>query len=535
MRKLLTTCTIVLSILFINGCESKDQINALGLVPLPSSVSLENGIVVLDDQWSIIHNDGHPDLKQLQERLAENIKSNYSISLSKESIKNISLNIVEESAMGRNEGYELIIDNEEIKIKGRSPNGIFYGIQSLQQLIDSGIKTGNSIEIKKVSIKDEPRFAWRGMHLDVARHFFDVNFVKRYIDYLAMHKMNIFHWHLTEDQGWRVAIDQYPKLAEISAYRDESLIGHYRDEPRQFDGKRYGGFYTKDDMREVVQYAKERYITVVPEIEMPGHAKAALAAYPELSCTGGPHGVEKLWGVHKEVFCAGKEETFEFLKNVLTEVAEIFPGPYIHIGGDECPKDRWKEHELDQKRIQAEGLHDEHELQSYFIKRIEGVLNGLGKRLIGWDEILEGGLAPGAIVQSWRGMEGGIAAANAGHEVIMSPTSHAYFDYYQSEDKNNEPLAIGGFLSLEKVYGFEPVPDNIDPDKQKFILGGQGNVWSEYISTPEKAEYMAIPRMSAMAEVLWSQESDRNYESFTSRMDWQYKRLDRMGVNYRKP
>jgi hexosaminidase len=350
-----------------------------------------------------------------------------------------------------------------------------------------------------------------------------------------MHKMNIFHWHLTEDQGWRLEIDAYPKLTNISAFRDESLIGHYSDKPHQYDGKRYGGYYTKEEMREVVAYAQKRYVTVIPEIEMPGHTSAVLAAYPELSCTGGPHSVAKLWGVHKEVFCAGKESTFEFLETVLTEVAEIFPGPYIHIGGDECPKENWKEHDLDQQRIVVEGLHDEHELQSYFIKRIEGILNGLGKRLIGWDEILEGGLAPGAIVQSWRGMDGGIAAANAGHEVIMSPTSHAYFDYYQSEDKKNEPLAIGGFLSLEKVYGFEPVPYNIDPDKQKYILGGQGNVWTEYISTPEKVEYMAMPRMSAMAEVLWSSKNNRDYDSFTHRMNWQYKRLDRMKVNYRKP
>ena len=281
-------------------------------------------------------------------------------------------------------------------------------------------------------------------------------------------------------------------------------------------------------------YAQERYITVVPEIEMPGHSQSVLAAYPELSCTGGPHSVAKLWGVHKEVYCAGKESTFKFLETVLTEVAEMFPGQYIHIGGDECPKDRWKQHELDQRRIEVEGLRDEHELQSYFIKRIESVLTSLGKRLIGWDEILEGGLAPGAIVQSWRGMDGGIAAANAGHEVIMSPTSHAYFDYYQSEEKENEPLAIGGFLPLEKVYQFEPVPDKIETDKIQFILGGQGNVWTEYISTPEKAEYMAIPRMSAMAEVLWSKKSDRNFSSFTKRMKWHYERLDRLGVNYRR-
>ena len=385
-----------------------------------------------------------------------------------------------------------------------------------------------------MNIVDEPRFKWRGMHLDVGRHFFDVSFIKKYIDYIAMHKMNIFHWHLTEDQGWRVEIESYPKLTEISAYRDESLIGHYRDEPREYDGKKYGGYYTKDEMKDIVDYAKKRYITVVPEIEMPGHSRAALAAYPELSCTEGPHTVAKLWGVHKEVFCAGKESTFEFLETVLTEVSEIFPGEYIHIGGDECPKDRWRNHDLDQDRMRKERLSNENELQSYFIKRIEGILNNLGKRLIGWDEILEGGLAPGAIVQSWRGMEGGISAANAGHEVIMSPTSHAYFDYYQSRDIDNEPLAIGGYLPLDKVYQFEPVPEEIDEDKAHLILGGQGNLWTEYISTDEKAEYMALPRMSAMAEVLWSPRHLLNFESFSKRMEWHYLRLDRSNTNYRK-
>ena len=385
-----------------------------------------------------------------------------------------------------------------------------------------------------MNIVDQPRFKWRGMHLDVGRHFFDITFIKKYISYIAMHKMNIFHWHLTEDQGWRVEIDAYPKLTKIGAYRDETLIGSYFDKPHKFDGIKYGGFYTKKEIQEVIEYARKRYVTIVPEIEMPGHSLAALAAYPELSCTNQKHTVAKIWGVHKEVFCAGKESTFNFLETVLTEVAEMFPGPFIHIGGDEAPKDRWKKHDLDQKLIINKNLKDEQGLQSYFIKRIENILSKLDKRLIGWDEILEGGLAPDAIVQSWRGMDGGIVAANANHEVIMSPTSHAYFDYYQSEAKDKEPLAIGGYLSLEKVYQFEPVPDNIEPDKIKYILGGQGNVWTEYINTPEKVEYMAIPRMCAMAEVLWSKKSDRDFTNFKERMKWQYKRLDDMKANYRK-
>ena len=372
MQKILFNFTIIISILFIQGCESEVLVSELGLVPLPSSVSIQKGTADFSADWSINHNDGHPDLKHLKERLAENIQTDHGISLSKSSKQNISLNISENSTTDDSEDYELSIRTDEIIINASSPNGVFYGIQTLLQLLDSGKRAANKIEIQKVSIRDIPRFQWRGMHLDVGRHFFDVTFVKRYIDYLAMHKMNVFHWHLTEDQGWRVEIDAYPKLTEISAYRDESLIGHYSDKPHQWDGNKYGGYYTKEEMSDVVAYAQKQYITVVPEIEMPGHTRAVLAAYPELSCTGGPHTVAKLWGVHKEVFCAGKESTFEFLETVLTEVAEIFPSPYIHIGGDECPKDRWKEHDLDQQRIVAEGLHDEHELQSYFIKRYQG-------------------------------------------------------------------------------------------------------------------------------------------------------------------
>ena len=523
------------TLLWMIGCDSKPTTDDLGLVPLPSSISIAKSQTLINSQWAVTQNDGHKDLNSLKEILSENLYSDYGLLVSDFSSKTINLNVIEDNKSYGEEGYHLSVSDQTVQINAGTPNGIFYGIQTFRQLLDSGKKSNQGIQINQIEIKDNPRFKWRGMHLDVGRHFFDIGFVKRYIDYIAMHKMNIFHWHLTEDQGWRVEIDAYPKLTNISAFRDESLIGHYSDKPHQYDGKRYGGYYTKEEMREVVAYAQKRYVTVIPEIEMPGHTRAVLAAYPELSCTGGPHTVAKLWGVHKEVFCAGKESTFEFLETVLTEVADIFPGPYIHIGGDECPKDRWKEHNLDQELIKAQGLHDEHELQSYFIKRIEGILNGLGKRLIGWDEILEGGLAPGAIVQSWRGMDGGIAAANAGHEVIMSPTSHAYFDYYQSENRKNEPLAIGGFLPLEIVYNFEPIPDNIEPNKKDFILGGQGNLWTEYIKTPEKAEYMALPRMSAMAEVLWSSKKNRDYDSFTHRMNWQYKRLDQMKVNYRKP
>ena len=526
--------TFILSFSFcFFGCALNTDFDDLGLIPKPALIERNSGETILDDNWTIKHKGSHPDLENLKNTLTQNLNSFHEIKLNDDSEKVISLIISSDDSLNTEE-YVLNIFNDEINILANSPNGIYYGIQTLNQILDSGQKSNKGITILNMKIVDEPRFKWRGMHLDVGRHFFDISFIKKYIDYIAIHKMNIFHWHLTEDQGWRVEIDSYPKLTEVSAFRDETLIGHYRDEPRKFDGKKYGGYYTKDEMKEIVEYARKRYITVVPEIEMPGHSRAVLAAYPELSCNGGPHTVAKLWGVHKEVFCAGKESTFEFLEKVLIEVSDIFPGEYIHIGGDECPKDRWEEHELDQQRMRKEGLDNENELQSYFIKRIEGILNKLGKRLIGWDEILDGGLAPGAIVQSWRGMEGGISAVDAGHEVIMSPTSHAYFDYYQSKDRLDEPLAIGGYLPLEKVYQFEPVPEEIDSDKEHLVLGGQGNLWTEYISSSDKAEYMVLPRMSAMAEVLWSPRVLLNYRSFSNRMNWQYFRYDRMGAKYKK-
>ncbi|MBN2375392.1 MAG: family 20 glycosylhydrolase [Sedimentisphaerales bacterium] len=431
------------------------------------------------------------------------------------------------------EGYALEVKDDGVVITAASAHGVFNGCQTLRQLLPTEIESktkvaGISWSVPKVKIEDEPRYPWRGMHLDVCRHFFDKEFVKKYIDMLAMHKMNVFHWHLTEDQGWRVAIDKYPKLTEISAWR----AGEYGK--KYPEGETYGGFYTKDEIREVVAYAAERFVTVVPEIEMPGHSVAVLAAHPELSCTGGPFIVYENWGVSKDVFCAGKEETFEFLENVLAEVVELFPGEFFHIGGDECPKDRWKKCELCQARIKAEGLHDEHELQSYFVQRIEKFLNSKGKRLIGWDEILEGGLAPNAAVMSWRGMSGGIAAASQGHDVVMSPTSHCYFDFYQGDPKT-EPKAIGGFLPLEKVYSFEPTPENLPEDKKKHMLGAQGNVWTEYIPTTQQVEYMAAPRMSALAEVVWSPKELRDWDDFQQRLGHHLLRLDGMEVNYRLP
>jgi len=362
---------------------------------------------------------------------------------------------------------------------------------------------------------------------------FPIAYIKRYIDMIALHKMNRFHWHLTEDQGWRIEISKYPRLTEIGAFRKETLIGHGGRRPFEFDGKRYGGFYTKEEVKEIVEYARTKFITVIPEIEMPGHAMAALASYPELGCTGGPYEVQTRWGVFEDVYCAGKEETFTFLENVLTEVMELFPSEYIHVGGDECPKTQWEKCPLCQQRIKEEGLKNEHELQSYFIQRIEKFVLSKGKKIIGWDEILEGGLAPEATVMSWRGTTGGIEAAKQKHDVIMTPYTYVYLDYYQCEPQG-EPLAIGGYLPIEKVYSYNPMPEELTPEEQKHILGVQGNLWSEYLSTPEHMEYMAYPRMFAVAESGWTPDRLKDFEDFLARFEILKKRYDNVGINYFK-
>ena len=439
-----------------------------------------------------------------------------------------------DKSLNNPEAYKLSVSPFDVTITAPTGAGAFYGIQSLVQLMPSGVfKPGNKakrIPVSCVEIFDEPRFSYRGMHLDVGRHMFPVGFIKKYIDLLAMHKQNKFHWHLTEDQGWRIEIKKYPKLQEIAAFRKETLIGHASDKPMQFDGKRYGGFYTQEEVKDIVKYAQDRFINIIPEIEMPGHSSAALAAYPELACTDGPFKVQTTWGVFEDVYCP-KEETFEFLENVLTEVMELFPGEYIHIGGDECPKAAWKTSAVCQDLIKKEGLKDEHGLQSYFITRMEKFINSKGRKIIGWDEILEGGLAPNAAVMSWRGTEGGIEAARQKHNVIMTPTSHCYLDYYQSQP-DEEPLAIGGYLPLSKVYSYNPIPEELNEEESKYILGVQGNVWTEYIPSSEHAEYMAFPRAIALAEVGWSPQSERNYEDFTTRLVNHFPRLNAMNVNY---
>jgi hexosaminidase len=428
---------------------------------------------------------------------------------------------------GAAESYRLTVTVDSIRLTAGAEAGLFRGMQTLRQLLSMA-----GGRIPALRIDDAPRFSWRGAHLDVARHFFPVAFVKRYIDLISRYKLNTFHWHLTDDQGWRIEIRKYPRLTEIGAWRKETMVEKNFD-PYVGDGIRYGGFYTQEEIRDVVAYAAERHITVVPEIEMPGHAKAAIAAYPSLACTPGPFEVWTMWGVHEDILCP-HERTFTFLENVLTEVMELFPGQWIHIGGDEAPKRRWKESAVAQAVIRREGLKDEQQLQSWFVQRIERFLASRGRRLIGWDEILEGGLAPGATVMSWRGTDGGIEAARAGHDVIMSPGSHLYFDHAEGPAEL-EPLSIGGNTPLERVYEFEPIPPQLQGTERTHILGAQANMWTEYLNTPADVEFKLFPRLLALAEVVWSPAEARDWESFSRRLPAALRALDRLAVNYRVP
>ena len=438
------------------------------------------------------------------------------------------------------EGYVLEVRTDRVTARAARTAGLFYAVQTIRQLLPPDVFRAAPVRdvawtMPAVQIEDTPRFAWRGAMLDVGRHFMPKEFVKKYIDLLALHKMNVFHWHLTEDQGWRLEIKKYPRLTSVGAQRAMTIAGRQvrGDSTRWvYDSVPHGGFYTQDDAREVVAYAAARHVTVVPEIEMPGHAVAAIAAYPELGVSGGSTAVATRWGVFDNILNA-EPQTVGFMQDVLTEVLAIFPSTYIHVGGDEADKTRWKADSRIQARIGALGLRDEHELQSWFIRQMDTFLTRHGRRLIGWDEILEGGLAPNAAVMSWRGTAGGIGAARAGHDVVMTPTSHVYLDYYQSRDPVAEPLAAGGYLPLDTVYAFEPVPAELSPAEARHILGAQGNLWTEYVPTPKQAEYMAFPRLSALAEVTWTPRAGRNFADFRERLRTHLRRLDALDVRYR--
>jgi hexosaminidase len=478
-----------------------------------------------------------PDSSSEAKYLADYLDKNYGIILHmQKKVKGnqkaiiFSVNIGDTSI--NEEGYLLNVSSDEIRITASAGAGCFYAIQTLIQLLP--LERQPRLRIQAVAIADAPEYKWRGMHLDCSRHFFSKDEIKKYLDLMALYKFNIFHWHLTDDQGWRIEIKRYPLLTQISSMRKETVIGHPGDSGNKFDGKPYGGFYSQDDIKEIVAYAAQRHITIVPEIEMPGHSLAALAAYPQYSCTGGPFEPLTVWGVSDDVYCAGNDSTFVFLENILTEVCGLFPGKIIHIGGDECPKERWKLCPKCRARIKNEHLANEDELQSYFVKRIVAFLETKGKTAIGWDEILEGGIAPDAMVMSWRGTEGGIAAAEQKHYVVMTPGNPCYFDHYQSKNKDKEPLAIGGYNPLKAVYNYNPMPKKLKAKSWHYIMGAQGNVWTEYMPDFSHVEYMAIPRMCALSEVLWTGPESKNYKNFIKRLRVQSKWLDSRNVNYDK-
>jgi hexosaminidase len=447
----------------------------------------------------------------------------------------ISLSQVKEAGLGE-EGYKLEVGKNGVVIQAQSAKGAFYGMQSFLQLLPAEVFSQSAVKDVRwvapfIAIKDTPRYGYRGLMLDVGRHFMPVEFIKKFIDLLALHKQNQFHWHLTDDQGWRIEIKKYPELTRLGSVRHETMMGHYT--ANKYDGTPYGGFYTQEQIKDVIKYAEDRFVNVIPEIELPGHASAALAAYSSLG--NNPDRIYKVgtrWGVYDDVFMP-REETLRFLEDVLTEVIDLFPSKYIHIGGDECPKIQWKESRFAQDLIKKENLKDEHGLQSYVIKRIDKFITSKGRRMIGWDEILEGGLSPNATVMSWRGIQGGITAAKENHDVIMTPTTHVYLDYYQADPKTvNQPVAITGHLEISKTYSFDPTPDELTADQATHILGVQGNLWTEYVKTPAYAEYMLFPRAVAVAELGWTSRENKNFEDFSRRLVVHKKRLDYLGVNY---
>ncbi|MBX3120201.1 MAG: beta-N-acetylhexosaminidase [Fimbriimonadaceae bacterium] len=505
------------------------------IIPQPSKIELKEGRFLLKSD-SMIGSTGDTAVlgKSLQRDLSA--ATGYDLGVAPDKGRHsISLALDKKlSALG-DEGYRLSVKKDRVEIRAFKPAGAFYAIQTLRQLFPPEIFRKARVEgvewsIPCVEIEDQPRFSWRGAHLDVARHFMPKEFIFKFLDLMALHKLNTFHWHLTEDQGWRLEIKRYPKLTEVGAWRKDTMLTY---SPATYTGKPHGGFYTQDDAREVVAYAAERHITVVPEIEMPGHAQAAIAAYPDLGNTNQPLEVMTKWGVSDNVFNV-EESTFKFLKNVLDEVMEIFPSKFIHIGGDECPKTQWKNSPRAQAKMKELGLKDEHELQSWFIRQFDNYLVSNGRRLIGWSEILEGGIADNAALMVWLGTEGALSAARSKHDVVMAQTSHTYFDYYQSRDRAKEPHGIGGYLPLETVYGYEPIPKELEKEFHQHIQGCQFQLWTEYMHNPKHVEYMAFPRACALAEVAWTQPANKDYAGFMGRLATHLKRLNILDVNFRK-
>jgi hexosaminidase len=509
------------------------------IIPLPQNIEMGAGnSFALTASTTISFPKKDENLKQIAAFLSEYIQISTGIQL-QVTDSPISKNNIELQSIFKNENkeaYKFDVTQNKISINGSTSAGTFYGVQLLRKvLMNTTQKT--PIELPNVSIVDYPRFGYRGMMLDASRHFAPVDFVKKFIDILALHNINTFHWHLTDDQGWRIEIKKYPKLTEIGSTRAETQVGKNKNE---YDGKPHGGFYTQNEIKEIVDYAQKRFITVIPEIDLPGHMMAALASYPEIGCAGKDYEVRKNWGVSEDVLCVGNEKTFEFLEGVFEELIPLFPANYFHIGGDECPKTSWKNCPKCQAKITELGLikdskHTaEEKLQSYCISRIEKFLNSKGKKIIGWDEILEGGIAPNATIMSWRSFQGGIEAAQQGHDAIMTPSSHCYFDHYQGNDTKSEPLAIGGFTSIERVYSFEPIPEVLNSEQRKHIIGAQANLWREYISSSDQVEYMILPRLAALSEVLWTAPEKKNYANFVTRLTDLLPIYDELKYNYAK-
>ena len=536
-KKLLTGALAAMA--FLLPSTAAGQTADFNIIPRPQQVNVSNDApFTLSAKTVISLGTNSQNMKRNANMLASYIEQATGIRPAVGKSKNgTAIVLTIDKTIANAEGYKLDADAKQIRIAGASAAGVFYGIQTLRKSLPLVNGKASKVSIPAVHIADAPRFAYRGTHLDVSRHFVTADSVRQFIDMLALHNINRFHWHLTDDQGWRIEIKKYPLLTQIGSKRAQTVIGHNSG---KYDGKPYSGFYTQKQIRDIVKYAADRYITIVPEIDLPGHMQAALAAYPDMGCTGGPYEVWQKWGVSDNVLCAGNDKTLTFIDNVLKEITKLFPSKYIHVGGDECPKTQWQKCPKCQARIKAlnleakDGHSAEERLQSYIITHASNYLKSLGRNTIGWDEILEGGLAEGATVMSWRGESGGIAAAKQHHDVVMTPNNYLYFDYYQSLDKANEPLAIGGYLPLETVYSYEPMPKELTADEARHIIGVQANIWTEYMPTFKQMQYMALPRLAALSEVQWSQPALKDYTSFTNRLIEFTHLYDRLGYNYAK-
>ena len=533
-------------LLLATGCQNQNDQASLPLIPMPNEIQVHSNYFALSAETPVYASAELAASVQIDGFLADLARTS-GLSLTRQ---DISADSDEPSAgivfaynkdLGA-EAYKLNITSDCVKVEASTANGAFYAIQTIREMLPIAVfgkelAADAAWQLPCVSVNDGPRFGYRGLMVDVCRHFFSIDEMKKIVDVMALHKLNTLHWHLTEDQGWRIEIKKYPKLTEVGSMRKKTMI---RKEWDNYDNTPYGGYYTQDEIREFVKYAQDRCITIIPEIDLPGHMMAALASYPNLGCTGGPYEVSGQWGVRDDVLCPGKESTFEFIEGVLSEVMELFPSKYVHIGGDECPKVRWEKCPRCQARIKAENIKgdDKHSaeffLQSYTMARVEKFLNEHGRSIIGWDEILEGELAPNATVMSWRGMSGGVQAAKMHHPVIMTPNSHVYFDHYATLNIEDEPLAIGGYSSLENVYSLDPVPAELNDEEKAYILGAQANLWTEYIPTTEQLEYMLLPRMAALSEVQWTGVENKSWERFRNHMDDYAAIYDLMGLNYDK-